>query len=322
MYIVSVVCIMAFGYFSYWYLVVIPLRWYQSFIGLVNLLCLNVSFSLMAIAYRKAITTPPGFVPANWIPPEASFEELEFAKTESSQNADRYFDASTFYRPRWCKYCSSYKPPRSYHCKDLNRCVLKLDHYCPWVYNAVGWRNHKYFLVFLFYASLSLIYHLICVILRGYYLVNEFYILKELFEISPAEMIIFGVQFVLVLPVTIAIFSLFCYQLSCLYEGQTSIEVVHCSRYTKYLKHRGYKFNWYYRFGGIENMKQVLGSSIPGWFLPSIPNHIQKGNGMSFKTRIYPPLPPYEYKPPVKPGEKESEVKESEPSVQGVDSIC
>jgi len=113
---------------------------------------------------------------------------------------------------------------------------------------------------------------------------------------AASEIIIFILQFIFVLPVTIAIFSLFIYQFSCMYEGQTSIEVMHCNRYTKYLKHRGYKFNWFYKFGPMENIKQVLGSNVLNWFIPNIPNTILKGNGMSFKTRVYPPLPPYEYK--------------------------
>ena len=32
------------------------------------------------------------------------------------------------------------------------RCIVKLDHYCPWTNNAIGVRNHKFFLLFIWYT--------------------------------------------------------------------------------------------------------------------------------------------------------------------------
>ena len=36
-------------------------------------------------------------------------------------------------RPRYCKHCQAWKPPRAHHCSAMGRCVLKMDHYCIWV---------------------------------------------------------------------------------------------------------------------------------------------------------------------------------------------
>jgi len=44
------------------------------------------------------------------------------------------------------------RPLRSKHCAELNYCISKFDHYCPFVGNAVGEKNHNYFLGFLFFA--------------------------------------------------------------------------------------------------------------------------------------------------------------------------
>ena len=35
-------------------------------------------------------------------------------------------------KPIWCSYCSNFKPDRAHHCREIGRCVRKMDHFCPW----------------------------------------------------------------------------------------------------------------------------------------------------------------------------------------------
>ncbi len=35
-------------------------------------------------------------------------------------------------RPIWCSTCLNWKADRAHHCREVDRCVRKMDHFCPW----------------------------------------------------------------------------------------------------------------------------------------------------------------------------------------------
>ncbi|CAK5116149.1 unnamed protein product [Meloidogyne enterolobii] len=60
-----------------------------------------------------------------------------------------------------CKYCHQCKqvvPRRCHHCPLCGICVLRKDHHCLMLGGCAGLANQRYFIVFLFWASLGAIY--------------------------------------------------------------------------------------------------------------------------------------------------------------------
>jgi len=220
------------------------------------------------------------------MPVGATDEELEDAKDPDKDEKNvSNLQFEHFYRPKWCLYCQAFKPPRAHHCREWNACVLKLDHYCPWVYNCVGYKNHKYFILFLFYSTICLIYLLACCITRFISTVSETVASPGKPLLNIPEAVFMMVQFVVTLPVTIGIASLFVYQIGCLKNNVTSIETFSYKRYTKIAKQNNVVFKWFYDFGVLHNVKQVLGTRLWEWFLPIMPEHIITGDGVTFNTR-------------------------------------
>eukprot|EP00172_Hildenbrandia_rubra_P001331 Plantae.Rhodophyta-Hildenbrandia_rubra.ctg18715.p1 GENE.Plantae.Rhodophyta-Hildenbrandia_rubra.ctg18715~~Plantae.Rhodophyta-Hildenbrandia_rubra.ctg18715.p1 ORF type:complete len:529 (-),score=62.87 Plantae.Rhodophyta-Hildenbrandia_rubra.ctg18715:19-1605(-) len=48
----------------------------------------------------------------------------------------------------YCYSCLAPRPPRSKHCRPLDRCVMRFDHWCPWMNNAIGANNHRALMIF------------------------------------------------------------------------------------------------------------------------------------------------------------------------------
>ncbi|KAI7842347.1 hypothetical protein COHA_003987 [Chlorella ohadii] len=116
-------------------------------------------------SYLACFATEPGHVPRGWHPfqdaeaAEAELESWERLTWEQQQRRGQAWDGSAaravVSRPRYCRKCQAWKPPRAHHDSVTGRCVLRMDHYCLWVLNCVGLLNYKHFLLFLVYALLG-----------------------------------------------------------------------------------------------------------------------------------------------------------------------
>ncbi|KAN0123596.1 DHHC palmitoyltransferase domain containing protein [Russula decolorans] len=89
---------------------------------------------------------------------------------------------------RWCRICWRPKPERAHHCSQCGRCVLKMDHHCPWMgAKCIGFRTYPSFLHFL--ASVTFLAAYISVVcIRG--LVFAFSKPLVINEITPVHMLI------------------------------------------------------------------------------------------------------------------------------------
>lgn len=102
---------------------------------------------LLVLCYMRSISVHPGSIPDSpeWIYDGGKEAPETLNPLEKKRTGDR----------RHCKWCHKYKPDRCHHCRVCRMCILKMDHHCPWIYNCVGFYNHKYFFLLLFYTTLD-----------------------------------------------------------------------------------------------------------------------------------------------------------------------
>lgn len=125
-----------------WYTLILP--WY----GLSPRLETIVSFITVVFPFRiyldyfRTTFTDPGR-------PESISPRGSVAMENIVEGDDVELGSGSGSDLKRCLKCSGPKPPRCHHCKVCRRCVLKMDHHCPFVNNCVGLRNHRYFILFL-----------------------------------------------------------------------------------------------------------------------------------------------------------------------------
>ncbi|KAF4671056.1 Palmitoyltransferase zdhhc15 [Perkinsus chesapeaki] len=145
--------------------------------------------------------------------------------------------------------------------------VLKMDHHCPWIYNCVGFRNHKYFFLLLFYATLTAHFMWITVIESTRRAVDEEEPLGRVF------LLMFGTILSCLFGLLLTAF--FAFHIWLAFKAMTTIE--YCEKSSKKLDFTG---SVYHR-GCYGDFIAVVGPNPLFWLLPIA---YGRGDGMTFAT--------------------------------------
>ena len=63
--------------------------------------------------------------------------------------------------PLWCSTCQIWKPDRAHHCREIGRCVRKMDHFCPWVGGVVSETSFNFFIQFTAWTAVFCIFNIV-----------------------------------------------------------------------------------------------------------------------------------------------------------------
>ncbi|CAG8522769.1 11421_t:CDS:2 [Acaulospora morrowiae] len=103
-----------------------------------------VSYFFAMYSFYTAVLADPGFIPK--LNSEEDKKKLVLDLANKGLLDVRHL----------CITCLIKKPLRSKHCKICDRCVARFDHHCPWIFNCIGTRNHRPFMVFLMMMIVSI----------------------------------------------------------------------------------------------------------------------------------------------------------------------
>jgi palmitoyltransferase ZDHHC2/15/20 len=211
-----------------------------------------VLVSLMLWSYFATLLADPGLVPVGWHP----FQNIDNAEAELNAieqyiyEIDNNQGSAYVERPRFCRKCQRWKPPRAHHCSVTGACVLKMDHYCIWVLNCVGLLNYKYFLLFIFYGFLS------CLASAALLIVPCLDFFRAVHPPGGAIIVAF-LAFVFCAAFTLALLGFLILHIKLVVTNHTTIEAYEKAKIRPWPHDKG---------GALRNVEYVLGRKY--WLLP------------------------------------------------------
>ncbi|CAD2110560.1 palmitoyltransferase DHHC7, putative [Plasmodium vinckei petteri] len=219
--------------------------------GIVKMSIFHFFLLMFLINYILSIVTPPGYIPntEEWV-----FKD--FGENNSNNIDDYLIEKKKTGERRFCKWCCKYKPDRAHHCRICKTCILKMDHHCPWIYNCIGYNNHKYFMLSLIYCSITTIFISLTMLNSVIEAINH----NET-PFNDLFLLLFGETLNSFLALIVTCFLFFHLWLT--FKNMTTIEF--CEKRTNY---HNQSYSKFYNKGLYKNLKEVFGESPFLWLLP------------------------------------------------------
>ncbi|XP_013147622.1 PREDICTED: palmitoyltransferase ZDHHC15 isoform X2 [Papilio polytes] len=270
----------------------------------IYLLVYHILLIMFCWSYWRTIFADIKQIPEKYKLPPEDLEKLLSAESEDAQRTflDNFAkDLPIVTRTmsgsvRYCNRCVLVKPDRAHHCSICARCVLKMDHHCPWVNNCVCFHNYKFFMLFLGYALIYCLFimltclpyfikfwkkykHAHCdrLIENGTYTKPCMDMITGDFGTSASSgryHVVFAFFVALMFATTLG--SLFGYHCYLVAHNRTTLEAFRAPMFRGGTDKNGFSI------GAFNNFKEVFGNSPNLWMLPVFTSN---GDGCEFPVR-------------------------------------
>ena len=230
--------------------------------GFLFLLYYNILFALIIWTVWTTAKSDPGQVPLYW---------------------GFYIGDPDSKRTRYCLMCNVFKPRRCHHCSVCCRCILNMDHHCPWINSCIGFYNRKYFIQMVFYLIIGIFSSIIANTKTCYNLGYELF--KNKFELNWDFFLVCLALIIYIIDLIMSyILTTFLkFHIKLILENKTTIET---------LDHKGKDFQSEYDKGKWNNWIEVMGITKWLWFFPlKTYQGKPKGNGIDWGINedVFPP---------------------------------
>lgn len=198
-------------------------------------------FSLFYCSFLGASCMDPGFLPFDWI------------RTRKMKYSYQELLSGLAYRQDQINFASYYRPTFASFSTESGRFIIRGDHICIWINNWVGKRNHKQFILMLFWGSMS---GFLCFVLKYQFIYEIFNIFSFLTELGffPFFLLIFSTFFEI--GYGAILFGFFIYQIFNLCLDRTAISIYKNVSNQNVLR--------------CTSMREVCGhGSVFSWFIPT-----------------------------------------------------